>query len=378
MIVRCCLIGSVLLLLYTFAGYPLLLWLRARFWSRPVAKADFQPSVTVLIAAHNEERVIKRKLDSILSSNFSAAQINVIVISDGSTDATEDIVLAYPDRRVRFIRIEERVGKAAALNFGVREAKGEIVVFTDARQVLERDSLRALVSNFADSQVGCVSGLLMIGHLTSAPDLSGEQLKWQFENTIREWEGSAGSVVGALGAFYAARRSLIVEIPPGTLLDDCYVPLHIVRRGYRTVFEKNARVWDDVITTPAQEFGRKVRTLTGNYQLLQISPWLVTYHNPIWWEFLSHKFCRLLVPFLLAVLLAASLHGPGLALRLFGLVQLATYLGGIAALAWPALAERFRSAEVARAVLVMNAATLMAFVNFATGKYSVWTRRPAS
>ncbi|KAA6458314.1 glycosyltransferase family 2 protein [Acidobacteria bacterium AB60] len=378
MIATLCVLLPGLLLFYTFAGYPALLWLRARFRPKAFRKSDYEPNVTFLIAAHNEEAVIRRKLDSILTSNYDPGRISVIVLSDGSTDHTDEILHAYPDQRISTIILRDRIGKAAALNIGVRAATGELVVFTDARQVLERDSLRRLVSNFADSRIGCASGLLIIGDSTCAGALSGEHLKWRFENKIREWEGASGSVVGALGAFYAARRSLVVTIPPGTLLDDCYLPLHIVRRGYRTVFEKDARVWDDVVTTPVQEFQRKVRTLTGNYQLLRLAPWLCTQRNPLWWEFMSHKFCRLLIPFLLIVMLAASLSAPSSPLFYFGMIQLGAYALGLAALTWPRLGEIFAPAEVARSVLVLNAATLKAFFNFLTGNYGVWTRRTST
>jgi cellulose synthase/poly-beta-1,6-N-acetylglucosamine synthase-like glycosyltransferase len=373
-----CLWASAFLLLYTFAGYPALLWLRARLRPRPVAKADHEPTVTVLVAAHNEEHVIKRKLDSIFNSNYPPDKLAVIVLSDGSSDGTNLILSNYQNPRMRPVLLRQRMGKAAALNVGMREAKGEIVVFTDARQVLEKKCLPELVANFADPSVGCVSGQLIIGDVRRAAEISGEHLKWKMENTVREWEGLASSVIGALGAFYGARRALLVEIPPGTLLDDCYLPLNIVRQGYRTVFEKNARVWDDVVTTPAQEFRRKVRTLTGNYQLMRLAPWLLSGRNPLLWEFLSHKVCRLLVPFLLGMMLAASWLSSGAAYQIFGGLQVCGYLLGVSALLWPALGKRFRPAEVARSVLVLSAATLAAFVNFLTGNYFVWAREAAA
>ena len=372
-----CLWASAFLLMYTFAGYPALLWLRARLRPRPVAKAQHEPTVTVLIAAHNEEHVIKRKLDSIFSSNYPANRLEVIVLSDGSTDGTNFILSSYSDSRVHAVLLPQRMGKAAALNVGMREAKGEIIVFTDARQVLEKNCLRELVANFADPSVGCVSGQLIIGDVSRAAEISGEHLKWKMENTIREWEGMASSVIGALGAFYGARRTLLIEIPPGTLLDDCYLHLNIVRQGYRTVFEKEARVWDDVVTTPAQEFRRKVRTLTGNYQLLRLAPWLLTGRNPVRFEFVSHKLCRLLVPFALIAMLVSSWFVPGPAYTVFAGLQTAGYLLGAIAMVWPAVGTVVRPAEVARAVLVLSAATLVAFINFMTNRYAVWTREMA-
>lgn len=377
MTVFCCLLGSVLMLLYTFAGYPGLLWLRARLWPRPVAKSNYQPNVTIIIAAHNEERVIRRKLDSIFSSKYAPERLEVIVLSDGSTDATNAILSDYNDPRLHSIPITEHMGKASALNVGIREAKSDIVVFTDARQVFEKDCLSKLVANFADPLVGCVSGQLMIGDIKGAGEISGEHLKWKLENAIRKWEGVGGSVIGALGAFYAARHRLLIEIPPGTLLDDCFLPLNIVRQGYRTIFEEDARVWDDVAATPGQEFRRKVRTLTGNYQLLRLAPWLLSRRNPVRWEFVSHKLCRLLVPFLLALSLIASLSGSGVVYRSLAGLQVGVYALGVLAWLWPQLGTKLRLAEVARSVLVLNAATVMAFVNFVTGSYSVWVRESA-
>ncbi len=366
--------GSAALLVYTFAGYPALLRFRAYYWPRPAGKSDIQPTVTFIIAAHNEQHVIRRKLDSIFSSDYAAERLQVIVVSDGSEDTTNDILLGYSDWRLLPILQEHRHGKAAAINTAMRKATGEIVVFTDARQVLEKDCLRNLVSNFADLSVGCVSGQLMLGDIERSAEISGEHLKWKLENKIREWEGATGSVIGALGAFNGARRKLVVELPVGTLLDDCYIPLNIVRQGYRTVFEKNARVWDDVVTTPAEEFRRKVRTLSGNYQLMQLAPWLLSPRNPVWFGFVSHKLCRLLVPFLLMALLASSCFAPGFVYKGFAALQIAAYALGLLAMRWPTFGAMFKPAEIARAVLVLSAATLIAFVNFVTSNYGVWMR----
>jgi cellulose synthase/poly-beta-1,6-N-acetylglucosamine synthase-like glycosyltransferase len=299
-------------------------------------------------------------------------------VSDGSDDHTVDEAEQYQKSNVRVIEVRERVGKAAALNAGMEAARGDIVVFTDARQVLEPGCLRNSVANFADPTVGCVSGNLVIGSITKDVEVTGEQLKWKLENTIREYEGAVCSMVGALGAYYAARRCLLVPIPQATLLDDCYLPLNILRQGYRTVFERDARVWDDVNVTPIQEFRRKVRTLTGNYQLLSLCPWLLTRKNPILLQFISHKLLRLITPLALVALVVGSVLSRLNLLHWFAAVQLLAYaLGGIA-IASSTLRERFRPAEICAAVCVLIGAAVVAFINFVHGQYGVWMREAAS
>lgn len=362
---------SLALIVYTFVGYPILLWLRARLWPRQVQKADYTPTVTFLIAAHNEERVIKRKLDSIFGVEYPARKIEAIVISDGSTDQTNVIVRSYGDPRLHLIALPQRCGKAVALNHGMGRVRSEIVVFTDARQVLEPSSVRNMMSNFADSSVGCVSGKLMIGELNSER-VTGEAAKWGMENRIRYWEGLTTSVVGALGAFYAADSKLLVPLPAGTLLDDCYLPLNIVRAGKRTVFEAEARVWDDVVTTTKQEFRRKVRTVAGNYQLLRLAPWLLSSRNPILLEFISHKICRLMLPLGFAGLLLSSLLSPSPIVRIFGLAQLCGYALGVLATVRPRLGPLTRIADVARTAVVLNASAVSAFVKVVTGVQATW------
>jgi len=374
MIAWCLFIFSSLLLAYTFVGYPALLFLRARYRPRPVLRQEIEPEITFVIAAHNEERLIRRKLDNIFGSDYPEDKMEVIVVSDGSTDRTNEVLANYVDRRLRTIILPKRKGKAVALNCAVEQASGEIVVFTDTRQLLERSAVRSMMSNFADPSVGCVSGALILGNINEIAGISGEGLKWGLENKIREWEGLTNSVVGALGAFHAARHHLLVPLPEGTLLDDCFEPLNIVRRGYRTVFDHRARAWDDVVTTAPQEFRRKVRTLTGNYQLIRQVPWLLSPSNPILFEFVSHKLCRLILPLGFGGILIPTVFLPGRLLHLFGYAQIAAYSFGTIALIVPNLGRLTPLADIARTVVIMNAAAIMAFVNFVRGNDHVWTR----
>ncbi len=202
--------------------------------------------------------------------------------------------------------LPEQGGKAIALNHGLAAAHGEVIVFTDARQTIASEALKHIVANFADPDVGCVSGELMIGQ-GEASGAQGVGLYWRMEKKIRYWEGLAGSTVGATGALYAVRKNLISPLPPGTILDDVYIPLQVVRQGQRVVFEPRALAFDPLTPDPKQEFRRKLRTLIGNYQLLQLAPWVLTRPNPLRLQFVCHKLLRLLVPFALVGMLVSTL-----------------------------------------------------------------------
>lgn len=359
---------------YTYLGYPLWLCLRNRMRPRPVRRRDVLPTVSMVIAAHNEAAVLPAKLASLGELDYPAERLEIVVASDGSTDGTEKILEARAGERLRFILLPERQGKAAALNQAVQAARGEVIVFTDARQAMERESLRKLVSNLADAEVGCVSGELCLFDSGGKRSTEGVGLYWSMEKMIRKWESSSGSVVGATGAIYAARRELVPALPAGTILDDVYIPMEIVRRGYRVVFEPEARAWDAASEGFLREFRRKVRTLTGNYQLLQLMPWLLTRGNPLRFELVSHKLLRLLVPFALVGLLASAALLSGSFYRAFLMGQLVFY--GVAPLAvvWPRFPGVGRVANVALSFVVLNTAALVALVQFLAGKKEVWVR----
>ena len=201
----------------------------------------------------------------------------------------------------------------------------------------------------------------------------GLGLYWSIEKKIRELESASGSVVGASGALYAVRRELLVPLPPETILDDVYLPMQVVRQGARVVFEPRARAWDAPNLGTGREFARKVRTLSGNYQLVQLAPWLLSSANPIRFEFVCHKLLRLMVPFALAFALCASTFVPGTIYRVALVVQVAFY--GLSLLAMARLKGPLaRAADVAFTFVVLNTAAVVAFVNFVTGRRAVWIR----
>jgi cellulose synthase/poly-beta-1,6-N-acetylglucosamine synthase-like glycosyltransferase len=267
-------------------------------------------------------------------------------------------------------------GKAAGLNDAIKLATGEVLLFTDARQRIESEALRLLVENFADPEVGAASGELMLGDPSTGETGKGMGLYWLVEKKVRELESAAGSVVGATGAIYCVRRNLLdpSPLPEGTILDDVLLPMQIVRKGSRVVFDSRARAWDSPDLGKSREFARKVRTLSGTYQLLQLAPWLLSSGNAIRFEFVSHKLSRLAVPFALLALLIASMFLPQPLYRAALGAQLVFYALSLAAMAGVKIGPLSRIADPARTVVVLNSAALVAFVNFVTGRKAVWVR----
>lgn len=364
---------SLLFIVWTYAGYPLWAWLRSVWRPRPVHPSTVFPRISIVMAVRNEEQALPRKMENLAALNYPPGQREVIVISDGSTDATVEVLRRWASESVRIFELPSHQGKAVALNLGIQSARGEIVVFTDARQQIEPDAIANLAANFADPEVGCASGELMLG-ASSGPEASGGVgLYWRLEKMIRQWESASGSVVGATGALYAARKELLPALPPGTILDDVYNPLHVCRQGKRVIFEPRARAWDDVAASP-REFRRKVRTLTGNYQLLQLAPWLLTRANPVRFEFIAHKLMRLLVPFALVAFFVSSLCIPGTLSKAAVALQLIFY--GLALVSLSGLRMGFlaRAGGAASAFLLLNSAAAVALIYFLTGKKEVWAR----
>ena len=227
------------------------------------------------MVVRNEEAVIAEKIENLLALDYPAEKLKIIVISDGSTDGTAAILQDFAKQsRLRSVLKTSSQGKAAGLNDAMKLVKGEIVLFTDARQKIESSALRRLMENFADAEVGCVSGELMLGDPEIGEAGKGMGLYWRIEKKIRELESASGSVVGATGAIYCARQALLQPLPEGAILDDVLLPMEVVLKKSRVIFDSQARAWDSPDLGEGREFSRKVRTLSGNYQLLQLAPWL--------------------------------------------------------------------------------------------------------
>jgi cellulose synthase/poly-beta-1,6-N-acetylglucosamine synthase-like glycosyltransferase len=317
----------LLLLGYTYAGYPLLIALWARMAPRVVRAAPIGPHVAIIVVGHNEAARVRAKLETCVAQDYPADRLRVLFVSDGSTDGTDDAVRAFADPRVELLALADRRGKAACLNDAVASCDDEILVFTDARQPLNRQAVRCLVENFADPDVGAVSGELVFVDDDMSAFAEGVDAYWRYEKVIRRAEAAVHSVPGVTGALYALRRECFVPIAAGTILDDVAIPMRAAMQGRRIVFDGRAIAYDRASREAAQERARKVRTLAGNFQLLTLMPQLLLpWRNPIVLQFVSHKVLRLVAPWAMAILLACSaalaadstFYAAALALQLLG------------------------------------------------------------
>lgn len=355
---------SLLTVVYAYVGYPVVLRVFCR--KKPIVRAFDTPRVSVIIAAHNEEGTLPRKLNALHSVDYPAHCLQVIIVSDGSTDRTPEILRAAANH-VQSIILEQSVGKAVALNCGVAQATGEILVFLDARQSLEPDAIAELVSCLADPTVGAVSGELMLEGEDGTPSSDALGLYWKIEKLTRKLESATGSVVGVTGAIYAMRRELFRPIPAGTLLDDVLIPMQVARAGKRVIFHPGAIARDRVFPESSKEFSRKVRTLTGNYQLLRLAPWLLSLKNPLLFRLVSHKLMRLAVPFLLIVILTSSAFLRGSFYHAALIAQLLFYGSALTGLVAPP-ARSLRAVSVPYTFTMLNIAAAKAFYNFIGGR----------
>jgi poly-beta-1,6-N-acetyl-D-glucosamine synthase len=367
--------GSLLLLGYTYLGYPLILAMWSWLGRRPVVRRPVTPKVTIVIAAWNEAERLAARIENCLEQFYPPQRLGVVVVSDGSTDNTGTVVRRFDSRRVRLIKLARRNGKAAALNWGVAAATGEIIVFTDARQRFARDAVAKLVSNFADPDVGAVSGELMLESPLSDAGSDGVGLYWRIEKWIRRKEAEIDSVIGATGAIYAIRRELFKPLASRAILDDVLIPMRIAMRGYRVVFEQRALAIDSQSRNYQQEFRRKVRTLAGNYQIVSLCPDLVKpWRNRLFVQYVSHKLCRLVAPFALIALLLCNLALMEGWLSYLLVAQTVGY--GFAFVGWglAGIGVRERWTSAAFAFCFLNFAALVGTVRFVRGDPELWPK----
>jgi poly-beta-1,6-N-acetyl-D-glucosamine synthase len=354
---------------YAYFGYAILLWLYVRVHRRPILHGPTVPSVSIMMAARNEETNLPAKLNNLRSLNYPQDRLQIVIASDGSTDRTASILREAPG--IVPVILEESNGKACALNAAIKHATGEILVFLDVRQSVEPNAIAELVSCFADPSVGAASGELLLEANPDGRSTDALGIYWKIEKMVRKLESASGSVVGVTGAIYAARRELFPEIPPGTILDDVFVPMHIARMGKRVVFQPSAIARDRIFSEKGKEFSRKVRTLTGNYQLLRLAPWLLSPSNPLLFRFISHKLLRLLVPLLLVLMLVASFLAGGAFYQTIFWLQVLFYLLAAFGSLSPST-KKFTPVAIANTFVVLNAAAALAFYNFVVGRNRVW------
>ncbi len=366
-------LAAVSILLYTYAGYPVVIAVLAKL--RPLRTADdanYLPRVTACIPVYNVAAFLAAKLDSLLALDYPRDLLEIILYSDGSTDDTDGIAkeFAARDPRIRLVRSDERAGKPRGVNRMIELASGEVLLMTDARQPLVPGALRALVAKLADPQVACVSGNLTLR------GAAGSGAYWRYENWIRLQEATFRGMVGVTGPIYAIRKADMLPLPEGILLDDMWVPMRLRLQGRRILFAKEAIAHDDAFGDK-REYGRKVRTLAGNYQLFTLLPaLLVPFKNPSWFEVFSHKVLRLVCPWALLALLFASLFAaanPGAALTPVDRFIIWPLVAGQAAFYLAALLgdAAGRIGSLARTFVVLNSAAVVGLYRFLSGAQRV-------
>lgn len=368
--------ASILLLAYVYAGYPLLIHVWSRLRPRPSMEKDIKPSVSILVVAHNEKNRLVRRLENLLTLDYPADRVDVLVGSDGSDDGTDVLAQGFTHPRLRIFHFPVRRGKAAVLNDLVGAARGEILVMADARQRFASDAIDKLVRHFADATVGAVSGELVLTRNANGTAVGdGVGFYWRYEKLIRSSESLADSTIGATGAIYAIRRHLFEPLPKDLILDDVLIPIRIMARGYRVLFEPRARAYDRAAGSAAEEFTRKVRTISGNFQLLKRELWLFNpLQNRLWFQTFSHKVLRLVSPFLLAGAFGANLsllHSSFY--RATFILQVVFYLAALGGFLLRDAPRKFRALIVPYTVCLLNCATAVALFHFVRNQQSaIW------
>jgi cellulose synthase/poly-beta-1,6-N-acetylglucosamine synthase-like glycosyltransferase len=250
--------SAIFLLGYIYVGYPVLAIAIARLWPRPADKGAISSAVTVVITAFNEEKHIERKIRNVLELDYPNDRVDIIVASDASSDATDQIVLAFNAANVRLLRVEGRLGKTACQNAAAAAASGDILVFTDATTLIETDALRAICGNFHDPSVGCVAGRLT--YVANQDDATGHggTSYWNYEIMLRMAESSLGSLIGVSGCLYAVRRSAYRAIAP-ELISDFVIAMVVREQGLRTILEPDATCYEQTLDHPDRELSMRVR-----------------------------------------------------------------------------------------------------------------------
>src|SRR6478672_3320141 len=368
---------AAFLLFYVYAGYPLLLALIGLFVRRPRPDAGYTPRISVLIAAYNEEEAIERKIQQTLALEYPADKIEVLVLSDCSTDRTDEIVKTFPDSRVRLVRMPERRGKTFAQNIGVKEAKGEVIIFSDATAIYHPKALSYLACNYQDASVGAVSGRYQyFDPGDQSPTGLGSVAFWNYENMIKKLQSRIRTITGCCGCIYSVRKTAYTELP-ADIISDLVQPLQAIRKGYRVLFEDRALAYEETTKSTREEFAMRVRVVTRAMRgLVSVSdvlkPWKFAWPAFQLW---SHKILRWMVPlFLLAIFISNLflLDKSNQFFRVVMVAQLAFYAAAILNMVLP-LHRAWKPLGIPLFFCTLNAAALFSMIELGRGKkYVTW------
>ncbi len=370
---------SIFIIFYIYAGYPFLALVVAHLHPRPVKKEEIEPKVTVLIAAFNEKDAIGLTIENKLALDYPREKLEILIVSDGSTDGTDDIVKSYSDHSVRLLRQEPRAGKTSALNMAVPAANGEIILFSDANSMYAPDALKKLVANFADPEVGYVTGKMIYADPDGTPIGEGCGAYMKYENALRAIETRLGSVVGVDGGIDAMRKALYRPMNPDQL-PDFVQPLKVVKQGYRVVYEPEAILREQPLKKADDEYRMRVRvSLRAFWALFDMRKLLAPWQYPLFaWQLWSHKALRYLCFIFMVAAYAgnALLLGEGPIYRTVFALQNGAYFIAFFSPILERHGLRSRVFTFARYFLLLNTAAAHAFGKFIIGKKQVmWTPR---
>ncbi len=367
---------AILVGFYTYIVYPCVIFLLSRFINFKTEKDEIEPFVTLIITAYNEEKYISRKIENTLSLDYPQHKLEMIIASDGSTDKTDQIVKEYIDRGVKFIRTEGRVGKTESQNQAVAVAKGEIIIFSDAASMYEKDAIRKIVRNYNDTKVGGVAGKCRY----IEPDANGRtaiptKVYWWCESLLKRCQTQLGTITGASGLIYSVRKEYYVPLPKH-IISDMVQPMMIVKQNKRFVYESEAIAYEETTSELRQEFRMRVRVIArGMVGIIYMRSLL----NPMkygWISFqlISHKILRWFTPFYLIALFTANIFliSQTFYLLVF-LFQVAFYCFAIASIYIKSKSRISIIQNILLYILSVSGASLIAFIKILIGTVpTIW------
>jgi len=370
------------LVIYAYALYPLILLMISGINSmdrRPETgdRRPLEPSVTVVVSAYNEEKVIAERIRNVLDSTYPKEKLEILIGSDGSTDDTNKIIDEYASKGVRYLKWSERRGKISVINDLVEAATGEIVILTDSNTAYEKDAIEKLVRGFADERVGCVSGELIFRNTKENEVVNLEGVYWRYEQFMKRIEGVNGSLLGANGGIYAIRRNLFDPMERDTIVDDFLIPMKILEKGYRVIYEPQAIAYEETSKNIVQEMERRIRIGAGDFQALTRTWHLL---NPARgfpaFAYFSHKVLRWLAPFFLicAFMSNMALLNHGL-YRIMFIIQCIFYGAAIAGRMLAKAGVKAKLLGLPHYFVSMNIALFLGFIRFCTNSQSVMWKR---
>ena len=366
------LINLVLLILYTYFGYFALVLILGKILRKKVLKANIEPHVTMLIAAYNEEKGIGKKIEDSLHLDYPRDKLRIIVVSDASSDQTDNIVKSYAHEGVELFRVEGRVGKTEARNIALASIEGEIIIFSDATTKYKNDIIRKLVRNFADPSVGMATGHLVYQDESQSHMGTGQILYWKYESLIKKAQTAMGTLTGSVGCVTAFRKELYTALPKN-IIEDFTEPLMFVIKGYRVVYEEEALCFEETTKKTGNEWNMRIRVIRGGMTgMLHARKILNPFVYPVpFFQLMSHKILRWLIPvFILGIFflnnLIVFLEPDSLYPKVLLYLQFLFYVTAFFSFLLEKMGIRFRLAAIPLYFIVLNAASLVALVKTIT------------